>query len=110
MKAILLSALFAVSSAHADAFPSSVRDGTAEMQRADLALRAARTELVATHARWDTAVAGDHPNAAGTWARRHFAAMQNVKVAERRWQAAREHSDRTVAHASARDAGEQEDR
>jgi hypothetical protein len=93
MKVILLSALFAVTSAHADALPSAAHDETAEMQQAESALRAARTELVAARTRWDAAVAGDHPNPAGTWARRHFAAMQRVKVAERRWQAAKEQSD-----------------
>lgn len=93
MKVILLSALFAVSSAHADALPRAVHDETAEMQRAESALRAARTELVAARAHWDAAVAGDHPNPAGTWARRHFAAMQKLKAAERHWQAVKEQSD-----------------
>ncbi len=98
MKAILLSTLFAVTSAHADALPSAAHDETVEVQRAESALRAARSELVAARAHWDAAVAGDHPNPAGTWARRHFAALQKVKVAERRWQAAKEQTDgRTVA-------------
>ncbi len=95
MKAILLSALLAVtaSTARADTHSITVTDDTAELRQAETALRAARAELVAARTRWDAAVAGAHPNPAGAWARRHFAAMQQVKAAERRWQAAKEQTD-----------------
>jgi hypothetical protein len=95
MKVILLTALLATAAttARADAIPSTVHSETAELRQAETALRAARNELVAARTHWDAAVSGDHPNPAGAWARRHFAAMQQVKVAERRWQAAKEQTD-----------------
>ncbi len=100
MKVILLSALLAtaVTTARADTLPSTAHSDTAELRQAETALRAARNELVAARTHWDNAVTGDHPNPAGAWARRHFAAMQQVKAAERRWHAAKEQSDtRTIA-------------
>jgi hypothetical protein len=102
MKVILLSALLAsaVTPARADTLRSTVHTETAELRQAETALRAARSELVAARTRWDAAIAGDHPNPAGAWARRHFAAMQQVKVAERRWQAAKEQTESGGALAS----------
>ena len=52
--------------------------------RPDPALRDALHRVEVTRAKWDAAVAGDHPVAAGKWARRHFAAMQRVKALAQR--------------------------
>ncbi|MGE0869897.1 MAG: hypothetical protein AB7P03_15130 [Kofleriaceae bacterium] len=41
-------------------------------------------------ANWDAAVAGGHPNPAGVWARRHFAAMQRHLLAAQRYDTALE--------------------
>lgn len=43
------------------------------------ALAQAQHEVEVTRAKWDAAVAGEHPVRAGRWAQRHFAAMQKVK-------------------------------
>ncbi len=104
MKAILLSAVLATAvtastTARADT-RSTVHSDTAEVRQAETALRAARTELIAARVRWDAAVAAEHPNPAGAWARRHFAAMQQVKSAERRWHAAKEQTETGGAVAS----------
>ncbi len=88
MKAILLCALLAATaSTSAGADPRTSE--TTELRQAEDNLHVARTELAAARIRWDAAVAGEHPNPAGRWARQHLAAMQQVKLAERRWQAAK---------------------
>ncbi len=43
----------------------------------------AAQQVVITRAKWDAAVAAGHPVEAGVWARRHFAALQAVRKAER---------------------------
>ena len=59
-----------------------------EETRAFVELKAAREQVAATRAQWDAAVADGHPVSAGTWARRHFEAMQVRRAALSRWQAA----------------------
>lgn len=63
MHAFLLSMLMSVSPNHA----------------ASSELRTAMHEVDVTKAKWDAAVAGEHPVPAGKWAVRHFEAMQKVK-------------------------------
>ena len=66
MHAFLMSALLGASAPHA----------TAQVRQAE-------HEVQATRAQWDAAVAGDHPVAAGAWARKHFDALQKLKAAKR---------------------------
>ena len=48
----------------------------------------ATSPVAIARAKWDAAVAGGHPVEAGVWARRHFAAMQQARAAERHAQQA----------------------
>jgi len=66
----------------------SIRDLEREETLAFLALKDARQHVAATRARWDAAVADEHPGLAGKWARRHLEAMQVRNAAVARWQAA----------------------
>jgi len=63
-----------------------------ELQREEAAaadaLRIATAAKLYARAKWDAAVAGGHPVPAGTWAQRHFDAMQAERAARMRWQAA----------------------
>jgi len=52
-----------------------------ELRIAERDLTVARLDVEMTRAVWDEAVAAHHPDAAGTWARRHFAALQAQKEA-----------------------------
>lgn len=52
------------------------------------ALQVATAAKIYARAKWDAAVAGGHPVPAGTWAQRHFDAMQAERAAHARWQAA----------------------
>jgi hypothetical protein len=69
MHALILSALLAISPAHA---------------APQVELRDATHELAVARAKWDAAVAGGHPVRAGKWARLHFEAMQKVNAARQR--------------------------
>jgi hypothetical protein len=59
-----------------------------EATAAAVTLQDARAEKLFARLRWDAAVAGGHPVAAGQWARRHFDAMQAERAAHTRWQVA----------------------
>lgn len=98
MKAIIVSSVLVASSvAPAIAQPRTAageidpRVGS-QLHRLEREEGAARAELQAAldrtlhaRARWDAAVAGDHPVAAGTWARRYFDAKQEHRDAQLRW-------------------------
>ncbi|CAN5914389.1 hypothetical protein BH11MYX3_BH11MYX3_43330 [soil metagenome] len=100
LSAVLATAVTASTTAGAETRSTTTNSETNALRQAEGAVRAARAELVAARTRWDAAVANDHPNPAGAWARRHFAAMQQVKAAERRWQAAKDQSETGGAIAS----------
>ncbi|MEO8700839.1 MAG: hypothetical protein ABI867_12390 [Kofleriaceae bacterium] len=65
-----------------------LHDGEREEIAAFLALKTARVDVATSRARWDAAVEGGHPVAAGIWARRHFEAMQARTAAQQRWRLA----------------------
>jgi hypothetical protein len=52
-----------------------------ELRIAEQDLTSARIDVALTREHWDAAVTAKHPDAAGTWAQRHFAAMQAEKEA-----------------------------
>jgi hypothetical protein len=98
MKAILVSSVLLASSVTpaiagprtpASEVDPRVRSQLHRLEReeagARAALQAALDRKRHARARWDAAVAGDHPVAAGTWARRYFDAKQEHRDAQLRW-------------------------
>jgi hypothetical protein len=108
MKAILL----AVAAVTFAALPQSIADVTISVDdhaselaaaerdeaAASVALAMARENVAQLRARWDEAVAGDHPVPAGRFARLHFEAMQIRTAAQARWTAATARVDALRAH------------
>jgi len=98
MKAILLAAALLVTARTALADPhviAVVDTNSAHLraiQREEAvaadALQVATAAKIYARAKWDAAVAGGHPVAAGKWAQRHFDAMQAERAARVRWQSA----------------------
>ena len=84
MKAIVLAIAALLSSSVALAKTSTPPAPMTQVAHAESELQAAIADQVAARASWDAAIAAGHPNLAGTWARRHFAAMHQVKVARAR--------------------------
>jgi|HubBroStandDraft_2_1064218.scaffolds.fasta_scaffold515363_2 hypothetical protein len=83
MKAILLVALLTAATA-AGADPMGTTRHVQAANTASVELQSAEARVAETRRQWDAAVAGGHPVAAGTWAVRHYEAMQARRVAYER--------------------------
>lgn len=101
MKGIILSSVLLASSispatadprvAASDADPriaTQLRQLERDAATVRAALQAAHERKLHARAKWDAAVAGDHPVSAGIWARRHSDALQAYRDAQQSFNAA----------------------